>query len=77
MNKRIFNYTAVIEKDEKSGYFAYIPALSGCYTQGETYEEVVKNMQEACELYLESVRSAKEEVPSNTFVSTFNLSLAI
>jgi len=47
---------AVIEKDE-FGYFAQIPELKGCVTQGNTYEEVLLNIQEAAELYLESLKA--------------------
>ena len=50
---------AVIEKDE-FGYFAQIPELKGCVTQGKTYEEALSNIQEAAELYLESLQ--KEEL---------------
>jgi len=39
---------AVIEKDE-FGYFAQIPELKGCVTQGNNYEEVLFNIQEAAE----------------------------
>ena len=46
---------ALIEKDE-FGYFAQIPELKGCVTQGKTYEEVLSNIQEAAELYLESLQ---------------------
>ncbi len=45
---------AIIEKDD-SGYFAYIPELKGCYSQGDTFEEALKNIREAAELYLESL----------------------
>lgn len=45
---------AAIEKDE-FGYFAQIPELKGCATQGKTYEEVLLNIQEVAELYLESL----------------------
>lgn len=46
------NMPVVIEKD-KDGFFAYCPALQGCYSQGESYEEIIKNIQEAVELCLE------------------------
>ena len=52
----IFN--AIIEKDE-NGYFATIPELEGCVSQGETYEESLQNIKEALDLYLESL--SKEE----------------
>jgi len=45
---------AVIEKD-KFGYFAHIPELKGCVTQGKTYQEALSNIKEAAELYLESL----------------------
>lgn len=47
---------AIIEKDE-FGYFAKIPELQGCVTQGNTYEEALLNIQEAAELYLESLKT--------------------
>ena len=47
-------FQVVIQKD-KYGYFAYCPELPGCYTQGDTFDEVVKNIKEAIELYLETL----------------------
>jgi predicted RNase H-like HicB family nuclease len=31
----------VIEQDEDGAYIAHCPALEGCYTQGDTYEEAM------------------------------------
>jgi predicted RNase H-like HicB family nuclease len=45
---------AIIEKDG-NGYFAYIPELKGCYSQGNTFEDALINIREAAELYLESL----------------------
>ena len=47
---------AIIERDEH-GYFAYVPDMQGCVSQGKTYEEAVKNIKEAAELYLESLQN--------------------
>ena len=44
----------VIEKDE-FGYYAYCPELEGCQTQGESLDEVMANIKEAIELYLETL----------------------
>ncbi len=52
---------AIIEKDE-NGYFAYIPELKGCYSQGDTFEDTLINIREAAELYLESL----DEVEKNS-----------
>ena len=49
-----YKINVVIEKDA-DGYYAYSPDLKGCQTQGETLEEVKMNIQEAIELYLETL----------------------
>ena len=53
-------FNAIIEKDE-NGYFAYVPTLKGCISQGETYEEALINIKEATELYIESLQN-KERI---------------
>jgi predicted RNase H-like HicB family nuclease len=55
---------AIIEQDN-NGYFAYIPNLKGCVSQGNTYEEALTNIKEASELYLESMVSSEIEVIAN------------
>lgn len=43
---RTYRFSAVIEKD-KDGYFAYVPEIQGCYSQGDTYEEALKNIRDS------------------------------
>ena len=43
---------AIIHKAEEGGFWAEVPALPGCVTQGETEEEVTSNLREAVELWL-------------------------
>jgi len=45
---------AIIEHD-KDGFFAYVPSLKGCFSQGDSLDEVLKNIKEAIELYLEDI----------------------
>ena len=54
-------FNAIIEKDEH-GYFAYVPNLKGCVTQGDTVEEAMQNIKEAIELYIETLN--QDEVAS-------------
>ena len=46
----------IVEKDD-NGYFAFCPELEGCHTQGESLDEVMENIKEAIELYLETLSS--------------------
>ncbi len=48
-------FKVILEPQPEGGYVAYVPALPGCFSQGETREEALKNIREAIELYLETV----------------------
>ena len=54
-----YKVNVIIEKDE-NGYYAYCPELEGCQTQGDSLEEVLVNIKEAIELYLETL--TEEEI---------------
>jgi predicted RNase H-like HicB family nuclease len=46
--------SVVIERDA-DGYYAWCPELRGCQSQGKTVEESLTNIQEAIELFLETL----------------------
>jgi len=52
----VYNLPVIIEKDEDGFYVAECPVFSGCYTQGKTYEEAVRNTREVIELCLEEAK---------------------
>ena len=39
----------IVHEAEEGGYWAEVPAIPGCATQGETFEELLKNLYEAVE----------------------------
>lgn len=47
------NLKVVVEEGEDGYYVASVPALKGCWSQGKSREEALKNIREAIELYLE------------------------
>ena len=69
-------FNAIIEKDE-FGYFAQIPELKGCVTQGKTYEEALVNIKEAAELYLESLKSEELEAFQHRTFSITPIEIAL
>ncbi len=46
-------FHVIIEQDEDNVYIGKVPELSGCVTQGDTLDELMKNIKEAIELCLE------------------------
>lgn len=67
MTKREFY--VLIEKGENGYLIADVPELPGCHTQGETKEELLANIKEAIELYLEVQDERYLSEPSPTIVS--------
>lgn len=57
------DYAVVIHKAEEGGYWAEVPALPGCYTQGETVDETLTNVVEAIELHIEVMREDGMPLP--------------
>lgn len=55
-------YRVTIEPDEDR-FYAEIPALPGCYSWGYTYEEALKSIKEAAELWVETLAEDGEPIP--------------
>ena len=64
VTRKIYQYTAVFEPDGKLGGFTVtIPSLPGCISEGDTFEESLKNIKEAAVLYIEVMRDKSFDVP--------------
>ena len=57
-----YSLSIEFQKDE-GGYLAFFPALPGCHTWGASYEEAVKNADEALLGYLEALQKNGEAFP--------------
>ena len=57
---KVLNFRVIIEQDEEGVFVASVPAVPGCHSQGDSYEEVVENIQEALELCLEVAKEDKK-----------------
>ena len=73
MNYRL---SAVIESDE-NGYFAYCPELPGCFSQGQSYEEALTNVQEAIALYIETLDPEERQAISSKHISTTSVEVSV
>ena len=60
---KTFSYSVFYEQAPEGGYVAFVPALPGCHTQGETLEETERNVKEAIAVYLESLAAHGDAIP--------------
>jgi predicted RNase H-like HicB family nuclease len=56
-------FDVIIHEAEEGGYWAECPVLRGYNVQGETLEEVERNMKEAIELCIEEINNKKDIIP--------------
>ena len=60
-------FHVLIEQDEDGGYIGRVPELQGCLSQGDTLDELMKNIKEAIELCIE-VEADTQKTEHSTFV---------
>jgi predicted RNase H-like HicB family nuclease len=66
----------VVEKDA-DGYIAFCPELEGCYSQGDTYEELMENIRDAIQLHIQDRIAMGEEIETYDFVSLTSLEVTV
>ncbi len=67
--------TAIFTAAPEGGYAVEIPALPGCVSQGDTYEEAVANIREAMEGWIEVARECGDSLPEPGEVLTVEIPL--
>ena len=61
-------YSVVLHSAEEGGYWAEVPALEGCYSQGETIEETLTNVKEAVEAHISALQEEGKNLPKDHVV---------
>lgn len=56
-------YKVVLQKSEE-GYSVSCPALPGCWSQGETEQEAIENIQDAIREYLAAIEDSLRDLPT-------------
>ena len=78
LNMKVRNFSIIIEQDAY-GFVAECLDLQGCYTQGKTYEEVVRNIKDAIKLHIADRTNKKEKIDlkDERSFSLSNLQIAV
>ena len=73
MNRRTdskYHYSLVVEWDPADEiYVVTVPELPGCRTHGSTYEDAVRNAQDAIESWLDAARAWGSPIPQPRVVA--------
>lgn len=66
ISRKILKYTAIFEPAQEGGYVVSVPAVPGCVTQGDTFEEAVVMIKDALEGCLAVLKEEGQEIPQET-----------
>ena len=61
-------YTVILHNAEEGGYWAEVPALEGCYSQGETIEEAMVNIKEAIQSHIIALQEEGMQLPKDNIM---------
>jgi len=70
-------YRILLTPEEGGGFSVSVPALPGCFTQGETVEEAIEMAREAISVYIESLEDDGEPIPDDSKNLEYSLTLAL
>ena len=54
---------SIVPEEDGRGYYALVPSLPGCFSQGATVEKAQRNIVKAIELHVQALRKARRPVP--------------
>ena len=60
---KVLKYTVIFELAEEGGYVVTVPALPGCVTQGDNFEQAKKMAKDAIKAYLAVLKEDHEPIP--------------
>lgn len=71
---KVLQFNVIFESDEDGYIVASVPSIPGCYTQGKTFEEAKKRIQQVIELCLDK-EPEYAETPSSGFIGVDKVSV--
>jgi len=71
-------YTVLLHLAEEGGYWAEVPSLPGCFSQGESVEETISNIREAIEVHIQALKEDGRQIPGEEIiVGTFKVPVVL
>lgn len=72
-----YQFEAIFTPQEEGGFTVEVPDLPGCISEGDTLEEAEKNIQEAIELYLETLEERGIPLPEREPLKVLKMSITV
>lgn len=77
IRQKIYQYTAIFEKNECHGYTVTVPTLPGLVTEGNDLREARDMAEDAIRCYVEGLQKYRKTIPVEGDVGSFRLSVSV
>lgn len=77
--EKVLRYNAVFEPCEEGGFTVIVPKLPGLVTEGDSFEEALKNVKDAIRGYVTLLQEDKEDIPDpdeKTFTTSVDVNFS-
>ncbi|RKR81324.1 putative RNase H-like HicB family nuclease [Mucilaginibacter gracilis] len=68
-------YRILLTPEDEGGFSVSVPALPGCFTQGDTIDEAIEMAKEAISLYIETLEEEGSTIPDDSKSLEYSLTL--
>ena len=75
--QKVYQYTAIFELNEYSGYTVIVPALPGLVTQGKDLDDARRMAEDAIRCYIEGLRKIKETIPKEKEIAQIRVQVSV
>lgn len=72
-----YQFEAIFTPQKEGGFTVEVPDLPGCISEGDTLDEAEKNIQEAVELYLETLEERGVPLPERQPLKVLKMNITI
>ncbi len=75
IQEKYYDFTVIFFPAKEGGFTVSVPALPGCFTEGDSLEEAQVMAKDAIRAYIESLQMDDQEIPSenNEFISRIRI----
>ena len=71
------SFIVLIEKDEDGVFIGTVPSLKGCYSYGDTLDELMANLREAIGAHLEAFGLEEHKLPVTRFAGVQEIEVEV
>lgn len=76
-NNGLYQFEVFFILQDEGGFTAEVPDLPGCISEGDTLEKAEKNIQEAIELYLETLEERGIPLPEREPLKVLKMNITV